>query len=239
MRKSKPSPLPEGVARAVSPSIAATETRSPLTRERVLRTGIQLADETGLEALTMRALGQKLGVQAMSLYNHVAHKDELLDGMIDLVVAEIALPSLAIPWREAMTQRAHSMHAVLMRHPWACGLLMSRANVGPAMLRFVDATIGCLRAAGFSLPLVDHAWNALDSFIYGFTLQKLNFPFKADEYAVVAAGYLPSLSAEHFPHMRAMTVAVATGQHDGLHSLEFGLQLLLDGLERVSTSQQP
>jgi hypothetical protein len=132
-----------------------------------------------------------------------------------------------------MRRRALSAHGVLMRHPWACGLLMSRANVGPAMLRYVDATIGCLRGAGFALPLADHAWNALDSYIYGFTLHKLNFPFEAGEYASVAAAYLPSLSAERYPAMHALTRLVATGGHDGLHSLEFGLDLLLDGLERV------
>jgi hypothetical protein len=110
---------------------------------------------------------------------------------------------------------------------------MSRANVGPAMLRYVDATIGCLHNAGFSLPMTDHAWNALDSYIYGFTLHKLNFPFQAGDYSKVAAAYLPSLSAERYPSMHALTALVATGGHDGLHDLAFGLDLVLDGLERV------
>jgi len=101
------------------------------------------------------------------------------------------------------------------------------------MLRYVDATLGCLRRAGFSLPMADHAWNAMDSFIYGFTLQKLNFPFKPDEYARMAAAYLPSLSAERHPSMRALTELVASGGHDGLHELDFGLDLILDGLERL------
>lgn len=208
------------------------DTRQPVTRERVLRAGIAMADTEGLAALTMRALGEALGVQAMSLYNHVNDKEDILDGMVDLVVAEIDVPSRSGPWRDAMRTRALSAHAVLLRHPWACGLLMSRVNVGPWMLRYVDATIGCLQAAGFPLPLADHAWNALDSYIYGFTLQKLNFPFEAEEYAKVAAGYLPHLSAEQYPAMHALTTLVAAGRHDGLHDLEFGLELLLDGLER-------
>ena len=138
-----------------------------------------------------------------------------------------------------MRERAVSAHAVLLRHPWACGLLMSRANVGQAMLRYVDATIGCLHRAGFPLPTVDHAWNALDSFIYGFTLQKLNFPFEADQYSKIAASYLPTLADGRHPSLRLLTEHVATGRHDGLHDLEFGLELLLDGLERVLAAESP
>ena len=115
---------------------------------------------------------------------------------------------------------------------------MSRANVGPAMLRYVDATLGCLHGAGFSLPMADHAWNTLDSYLYGFTLQKLNFPFKPNEYAMMAAAYLPSLSPTQFPAMHALTVLVATGRHNGLHDLEFGLELILDGLERVLEAEK-
>jgi AcrR family transcriptional regulator len=181
----------------------------------------------------MRSLGARLGVQAMSLYNHVPNKDAVLDGIVDLVVAEIQVPSTSGPWRIAMRARAISAHEVLLRHPWACALLMSRANVGPAMIRYIDATIGCLQAAGFSLPMVDRAWNAMDSHIYGFTLHELNFPFAPGEYAEMAARYLPSLSAREHPHMRALTELVATGRHDGLHELTFGLDLLLDGLERL------
>ncbi len=204
-----------------------------MTRERVLRAAVTMADEQGIATLTMRALGGALGVQAMSLYNHVSNKDDILDGIVDLVVSEIQVPSESDPWKIAMRKRAVSSHAVLLRHPWACALLMSRANVGPAMLRYIDATIGCLHRAGFSLAMADHAWNALDSFTYGFTLQKLNFPFEADEYSKIAAAYLPSLSAKQYPSMRALTELVASGGHDGLHDLDFGLELLLDGLERL------
>lgn len=211
----------------------SADSRPPLTRERVLREAILVADEHGLAGLTMRALGARLGVQAMSLYNHVANKEDVLDGIVDLVVGEIAVPCAADPWRTAMRARALSAHAVLLRHPWACGLLMSRVNVGPAMLRYLDATIGCLHGAGFSLAMADHAWNALDSYLYGFTLQKLNFPLAEDQYAAMAAAYLPTLSAAEHPAFRALTEEVATGRHTGLHALTFGLDLLLDGLECV------
>lgn len=209
-----------------------SEPRHALSRDAVLRAAVSLADGHGLAALTMRSLGLALGVQAMSLYNHIPNKDKLLEEMVDLVVSEIEVPTSAEPWKLAMAKRAHSAHRVLMRHPWACGLLMSQANVGPAMLRYVDATITCLRGAGFSLAWVDHAWNALDSYIYGFTLQKLNFPFEAGEYAQVAAGFLPVLAAGHYPGLLALTEEVIAGRHDGLHDLSFGLELLLDGLER-------
>jgi AcrR family transcriptional regulator len=212
---------------------ARTRPRIPLSRERILRAAVDLADARGLEALTMRELGESLGVQAMSLYRHVADKEDLLDAMVDLVVAEIEVPSQADPWKVAMRRRAISAHDALLRHPWACALLMSRAAVGPAKLRYVDATLGSLHGAGFSWPMADHAWNALDAHIYGFTLQELNFPFKPEQYADVAAGYLPTLSATLFPSLHALTTLVVARQHSGLHDFTFGLDLLLDGLERL------
>jgi len=207
--------------------------RVPLTRDRVLRAAVDYADTHGLKSLSMRKLGQELGVEAMSLYNHVKNKAAILDGMVDAVVAEIVLPPPGTEWQAAMRQRATSAHDVLLRHPWAAMLLMSRSNPGPAMLRYVDATIGILRGAGFSIELADRAWNAVDSFLYGFTLQELNFPFQPDEYSDVAAEYLPSLSAEDYPHMTEMTLAVINGEHDGVQDFSFGLELLLAGLEQL------
>lgn len=181
----------------------------------------------------MRKLGQRLGVEAMSLYKHVANKDDLLDGIVDLVASEIDVPHPGSPWKGEMRKRAQSAHAVLLRHPWATMLIVSRANPGPAMLRYVDATIGCLVQAGFSYAMADRAWNAVDSYVYGFTLQKLNFPFEPDEYAEVAKAYLPQIPVEQFPHLVGMSQSIIDGRHDGLNSLEFGLDLLLDGLERL------
>jgi AcrR family transcriptional regulator len=206
--------------------------RAALSKERVLRAAVTLADEIGIASLSMRKLGEALGVEAMSLYRHVANKDAILDGIVDIVAAEFEAPALGGNWKAAMRRRAIAAHEALVRHPWATMLVVSRANVGPAMLHYVDATIGCLREAGFSYALADHAWNALDSYVYGFTLQKLNFPFEPQEYAKMAKAYLPMIPADQFPHLNGMSQQVIDGQHDGLHSLEFGLDLILDGLDK-------
>ncbi len=207
--------------------------RTPLTRPKVLRAALQMADKGGIEALSMRKLAQVLGVEAMSLYNHVASKEDILDGLVELVASEIDLPSLGGDWRTAMRRRAISAHAVLMRHPWATVLFVSRVNIGPTMLHYVDATIGCLRQAGFSYSMADHAWNALDAYIYGFTFQKLSFPLEPSEYATAAKQFLPLIPVEEFPYLNGMSQEVIAGRHDGMHALELGLELILDGLERM------
>jgi AcrR family transcriptional regulator len=208
-------------------------TRPPLTRAKVLAAALRMADKGGIESLSMRNLAQALKVEAMSLYNHVEGKEDILDGLVDLVAGEIDLPRIGDDWREAMRQRAHSAHAVLNLHPWATMLFVSRVNVGPNMLRYVDATIGCLRQAGFPYPMADHAWNALDAYIYGFTLQKRNFPLHPSEYAAAAKAFLHLIPVEQFPYLNGMSQEVIAGRHDGLHQLELGLELLLDGLERM------
>jgi AcrR family transcriptional regulator len=207
--------------------------REPLSPERVLRAALRMADEGGLDALSMRNLARALKVEAMSLYNHVANKEKILDGLVELVVSEIDAPPKGGDWRAAMRRRALSAHAVLMRHPWATMLFVSRLNIGPSMLRYVDATIGCLREAGFSYPMADHAWTALDAYIYGFTLQKLNFPLDPAEYAPAAKQFLPLIPVEQFPYLHGMSQEIIAGRHDGMHQLELGLELLLDGLERM------
>ncbi|MCP5024449.1 MAG: TetR family transcriptional regulator [bacterium] len=217
----------------MAPSPSDQKRRKPLSKERVLSVALDLADETGLDSLSMRRLGQELGVQAMSLYKHVANKDDILDGIVDLVAAEIELPGIGGDWRIAMQKRATSAHRVLMRHPWATMLIVSRANVGPAMLRYVEATIGCLHTAGFSYAMADHAWNAIDAYVYGFTLQKLNFPFQPEEYAEIAKAYLPSIPVEKYPHLNGLSCQVIEGKHDGVQEFEFGLDLILDGLAKL------
>jgi len=207
--------------------------RPPLTREKVLSAALKMADKGGIEALSMRNLARALKVEAMSLYNHVANKEEILDGLVELVADEIEVPPIGGDWQASMRQRATSAHAVLMRHPWATMLFVSRVNIGPNMLRYVDRTIGCLREAGFSYPLADHAWTALDAYIYGFTLQKLNFPLDPSEYASAAKQFLPLIPVEHFPHLNGMSQEVIAGRHDGTHQLELGLDLLIDGLEAL------
>ena len=194
---------------------------------------MRIADKQGLDALSMRELARKLGVEAMSLYHHVKNKDDILDGLLEVVVSEIEVPAIGGDWREAMRRRARSAHKVLMAHPWATMLLMSRISIGPAMMRYVDATLGCLRESGFSFPMADYAWNAMDSYIYGYTLQQLSFPVEPDEYAAAAAAFVPVIDAEAYPYLVGLSAEVIARRHDGVHSLEFGLDLILDGLERL------
>lgn len=211
----------------------STARRSPLTRERVLRAAVRLADKHGLEALSMRRLATSLRVEAMSLYNHVTNKDDVLDGIVDLVIGEITLPTPGGDWKAAMRGRATSAHTVLLAHPWAALLIVSRMNVGPNMFRYIEATISTLRHAGLSWAHTDRAWNAIDSYIYGFTLQLQNFPVEPAEYASAAASFLPMLPADQYPVMHEMTTLVANGTHDGTHDFSFGLELILDGLDRM------
>lgn len=210
-----------------------SKSRPQLNRQRILLAALELADENGLESLSMRKLAQSLNVEAMSLYNHVKNKDDMLDGMVELVVSNIQCPSLNGHWKDEMRMRAQSAHLALVQHPWAAGLLVSRVNVGPMMLSYVDATIGCLRQAGFSYELVDRAWNAIDSHIYGFTLQSLNFPFEPDEYSEVAEEYLPQIPETEYPFLNALSQQIIESKHDGIQDFNFGLELLLDGLERM------
>ena len=212
---------------------ARKKVRQPLTQERVLLAALRLADEKGLEALSMRNLAQVLKVEAMSLYNHVASKEELLAGLVELVAGEIDVPVVGGNWKEELRRRAHSAHRVLTKHPWAAMLFVSRMNIGPNMLRYVDATIACLHAEGFSFPLADHVWNTLDAFIYGFTLQKRNFPLEPGEYVSAAKQFIHLIPPEQFPGLNGMSQEVIAGRHDGLQHLEFGLEVLLEGFERV------
>jgi AcrR family transcriptional regulator len=209
--------------------------RVRLNRDRVLRASIALADAGGIESLTMRKLGEELGVEAMSLYNHVANKDDLLDGMIDVVFNEIDLPSGGTDWRTAMRQRAISARKVMSRHPWATGLMESRTTPGPATLRHHDTVIGALREAGFSIEMAAHAFSALDSYIYGFALQERSLPFDtAEETAEVAQMILAQLPIDEYPHLTEMAIEyVLQPGYDYGNEFEFGLDLILDGLERA------
>lgn len=211
------------------------ERRGRLTRDRVLRTAIALADTGGIESLTMRKLGVELGVEAMSLYNHVANKSDLLDGMIDSVFSEIDLPTGDIDWRTAMRRRAISAREVLSRHQWAIGLMESRATPGPATLRHHDAVIGTLRTAGFSIELTAHAYSVLDSYIYGFALQEPSLPFDTgEETAKLAQAIMSRFTSGQYPHLTELTVEhVLQPGYDYGNEFEFGLDLILHGLERA------
>jgi len=207
------------------------ERRAPLSRERVLRAAVALADHSGIESLTMRRLGQELGVEAMSLYNHVANKDDILDGIVDLVLSDIDVPPSGTDWKPAMRHRAISAHEVLLAHPWAAMLVMSRYNIGPGMTRYLDATLGRLREGGFSIEGALDAWNTLDSHLYGFTLQELNLPFDVSETQQVSASVLPQIPADEFPHVAEVITHVM--QSGRAENFQFGLDLILDGLEAI------
>jgi AcrR family transcriptional regulator len=212
-----------------------TTRRAPLTRERVLRAAVDLADRNGIETLTMRRLGQELGVEAMSLYNHVANKDDILDGIVDLVFGEIAVPSDLVDWKTAMRQRAISARVVLMRHPWATSLMQSRTNPGRATLHHHDSVVGSLRKAGFSIDMAAHAFSVMDGYIYGFALQQLNLPSHTpEESAALAENILRELPADTYPHLAEMIVehALKPG-YDYAQEFEFGLDLILNGLESI------
>jgi AcrR family transcriptional regulator len=203
--------------------------REPLNRERVLRAAITLADKEGLDALTMRRLGQEVGVEAMSLYNHVKNKDDILDGIVDLVLTDIDVPPAGTHWKKAMRRRSISAHEVLVAHPWAAMQIMSRYSIGLGMTRYLDATLGRLREGGFTIEGAMDAWHTLDSHLYGFTLQQLNLPFAADEASRVSADVLPGLSAEEFPHV--VDVIGHVMRSGRVEDFEYGLDLILDGLE--------
>jgi AcrR family transcriptional regulator len=214
----------------------ATKPRSPLSRERVLLAAVALADEHGIASLSMRRLGDVLGVEAMSLYNHVAKKDELLDGMVDLVFGEIDLPMGGADWKTAMRERAQSARQALGRHPWVIVLMSTRTSPGPATLRHHDAVIGTLRAAGFSVALTAHAFSALDSYIYGFALQEATLPLgdTEEETAEVAQMMMAQVPADEYPHLTEFTVEhILQPGYDYGDEFGFGLDLILDGLEKT------
>jgi AcrR family transcriptional regulator len=237
--------------------------RMPVTRERAVFSAVVLADADGLPALTMRKLAKALGVEAMSLYHHVANKEDLLDGMIDLVFGEIDLPrqgarsglpvgsapsggarsevemgpassNSGAGWKAEMLRRSESVRTVLLRHPWAVGIMESRVSPGPSILRHHDAVLGCLRGGGFSVPLAAHAFALIDSYVYGFVLQEVNLPFNdEDEIGEMVEQILPMLSVEEYPHLVELTVehVMKPGYRFG-DEFAYGLNLILDGLER-------
>jgi AcrR family transcriptional regulator len=216
--------------------------RRPLTRERVLRAAMAVADEGGLESLTMRRLATELGVEAMSLYNHVANKEDMIDGLVDIVFGEIEPPSTDVGWRTAMRARAISTRDALRRHPWAIGLMEARSTPGRANLQNHEAALKCLREAGFSLVDTVHAYNVQDSYIYGFALQERALPAldAPGEGARVAERMLPQASVAEYPYSVEMVGEhIATFGFDFTAEFEFGLDLILDGLERFRAGARP
>ena len=208
--------------------------RETLTRDRVLRAALALADERGIDTLSMRELGRHLGVDAMSLYNHVDNKDDLLDGILDLVVGEIELPAGDGDWSQAMRSRALSAHAAFARHPWASQLIDSRTSSGPERLRYLDWVIGTLRQAGFSVDQALHAYSALDSYVYGFARQQANLSSGEPGSPETAAQMLAEIPTDQFPHLtEVITHYIHQGGYDPDADFDFGLTLILDSLARL------
>lgn len=199
-----------------------------------------VADAGGLDVLTMRKVGEELGVEAMSLYNHVGNKEDLLDAMIDVVYGEIELPAVGAHWKGELRSRSVSVNDVLRRHPWATPLMESRHSPGPANLRHHDSVLGTLRTGGFPLPLAAHAYSTIDSYIYGFALQAKNLPFDSyEESEEVVETILTQMPADEYPHLAEIaTQFVMKPGYSYLNEFEFGLDLILDALERALNSAE-
>jgi AcrR family transcriptional regulator len=218
----------------LQPADDTREERLPLSRERVLLGAVAVADAGGITGLTIRSLAQELGVKPMAVYHYVANKSEILDGIVDVVFAEIDLPPRNGDWQNEIRQGAASARAALRRHPWALGLLESRTTPGPATLRHHDTMIGTLRAAGFSVEATAHAYALIDSYVYGFALQEAALPFDGPEtVADVAEPMMGDFDEGEYPHL----VEMATGfilqpGYDFGHEFEIGLNLILDALTR-------
>jgi AcrR family transcriptional regulator len=217
--------------------------REPLSRERILQTAVALADERGVESISMRRIAQELGVVPMALYKHVANKDELLDGMIDVVVGEIDPPVEGADWKTTMRERILSARRALLRHPWASRVLESRGEPTPTVIAYIDSMMGVFLAGGFSIDLMHHAMHVMGSRILGFSQELFDdtSSMPADE-----AAELWAQMADVYPNI-AKLIPVATATHDeggavvgggcdDQFEFEFALDLILDGLERLRTN---
>jgi AcrR family transcriptional regulator len=210
-----------------------------MSRERVLRAAIDFADRNGIESLSMRKLARELGVEAMTLYYYVASKEDLLERMADLVAEEIELPASDVDWREATRRRAASAHEVLARHHWASPLWM-RVMIGPARMRYMDFALGVYRRAGLSPASTELAFHAVENHIVGYTIQEVDFPLEADDLAEAARAFMEKLPADEYPHLVEHIEQHLTHEEIESGSFEFGLEQLLDGVERLRTdSVQP
>jgi AcrR family transcriptional regulator len=213
---------------------AKRQPRLPLSRDRILQAALAFADEQGIESLTMRRLAQELGFEAMSLYNHVANKDDMLDGILDLVLAESAPPAVAGDWDEAIRASAISVHEALTRHPWSCTLLMAPGHIRPARLRYMDVLLGRLREAGFSAEATYHAYHVLDGYIFGFSLWETTHTYTPEEEANMEAAFAGVVTLEEYPYLHEHGRQHFTdGPHREGSAFELGLDLIVAGLKQM------
>jgi AcrR family transcriptional regulator len=219
---------------ADSGSASEPEPRLPLSRERILHAALELADESGIEALSMRKLAQRLGFEAMSLYNHVASKDDVLDGILDLVLGETERPAPEGDWEAAVRASAISVHAALRRHPWACSLLMAPGRMRPARLRYMDSLLARLRGAGFSAETTYHAYHVLDGHIIGFSQWESSHDYGPVEVADIVAVLERLIPADEYPYLHEHGHQhLSEGPHRQVSAFELGLDLILEGLGRT------
>jgi AcrR family transcriptional regulator len=211
------------------------ETRAPMSRERVLRAAIDFADANGIDSLSMRKLARELGVEAMTLYYYVANKQGLLEGVTDLVAAEIKLPAEDLDWKAATRSRATSAHEVLVRHHWVSPLWMS-VMIGPARMRYMDSALGVYRRAGLTPASTELAFHAVENHVVGYALQEVSFPLEADDLASAARGFLEKLPAD-YPYLAEHIKQHLTHEEIESGSFEFGLEQLLDGIDRLRAEQ--
>jgi AcrR family transcriptional regulator len=208
--------------------------RLPLSRDRILQAALELVDDAGIESLTMRKLGQVLGFEAMSLYNHVPNKDDVLDGIVDLVLAETELPVSDGDWETAVRTSAVSVHRVLRDHSWAAKLLMSPERVRPARLHYMDSLLGRLRTAGFSADTTYHAYHVLDGYIFGFSLWETSHTYTAEQVTQFVATFGRDITPDTYPYLHEHGQQhLNEGPHHDVSAFEFGLDLILDGLKRA------
>ena len=213
---------------------ATTPSRAPLTRERVLEAAVALADQSGIEVLSMRKLGGTLGVEGMALYRHVRDKDDLLDGMVDAVMGEVGTPDDSGDWKAAMRELALGARAVMLRHPWAPAVIVDRPDVGPATLRHIDSVLRILESGGFSIDMAHHALHVLGSRVFGFTQDPFNDGAEPRPDAATAAAIAEALAAT-YPNVGKLAMAATheggLGGCDDDFEFAFGLDLILGGLE--------
>lgn len=210
-----------------------TRRRTPLTRERVLRAALELADARGIDAVSMRKLGEVLRVEAMSLYRYVDGKEAVLDGLADLVTGEFEVPAPGGDWPAEVRRSAVSAHEALLRHPWAGAILESRLNPGPTRLRYLEGMLGVLREAGFDWATVGRAFMAIDSHTYGFAMQEQAWAFDPADSDQIAATFAAMLPGDAYPNLIGIATYSATGPDAIRPDFTFGLDIILDGLERM------
>jgi AcrR family transcriptional regulator len=218
--------------------VTQTQPRSPLTRERILRAALDLADADGIDSLTMRKLGESLGFEAMSLYNHVANKDDLLDGMVDLVLAETEPPAPDVDWVDAVRASARSVHDAFRKHRWAASLLMDPGHIRPGRLRYMDLLLRRLREAGFDADTTYHAYHVLDGHIFGFSLWENTHTYTAEQAERFADEFERLIPKDELPYLYEHgRQHFAEGPHREVSAFEFGLDLILEGLKKLHALQ--